>query len=117
MYSAGSSASTAKPTVVVGVMPAVFDFPFTPQVWMPLDLSNDVSARTAHNYGVTARLRPGVSVAAAQAEMSAVAAQIARENPNGKQNVGANVALLHDDVTSFFRPTLCSSLQRRSSSF
>jgi len=94
------------PTVVVGVMPAVFDYPFTPHVWMPLDLSKDGSARSAHNFAAIARLRPGVSVAAAQAEMSAVAAQIARENPDGKTSVGAKVTLLHDDLTSFFRPTL-----------
>ena len=74
----GNTAST-----VVGVMPAGFGFPVSHSLWVPLRL-NDASY--AHRAGAPikmfGRLAAGVTLAAAQAELNAVAAQTALEFPD-----------------------------------
>jgi predicted permease len=57
---------------VVGVMPEAFDFPAGSEVWAPSELEADNSGRTAHNWSVVARLKPGVTLASAAAQMDAV---------------------------------------------
>ena len=81
---------------VIGVMPAGFEFPFDAEdptdVWMPI-MSSRFAAQWADQRGASflnalGRLRPGVSVAAAQAELATIAARIAQENPrNGTRGV------------------------------
>jgi putative ABC transport system permease protein len=72
---------------VVGIMPAGFRFPLGKRrdVWIPLLqdplFSTFVPYRDAHFLGPIARLKPGVSVAQAQAEMDTVSASLAREFP------------------------------------
>ena len=63
-----------QPYTVVGVMPASFTLPAwdpaAAQLWVPLGWTPQQRAeRRNHNYLVVARLRPGVSVEQAQAEM------------------------------------------------
>ncbi|MGA8159286.1 MAG: ABC transporter permease [Acidobacteriaceae bacterium] len=75
---------------VVGVMPAIFRTPFvgqTDQVWIPLaqdPLFSHWRTRppSAHWLPVIARLRPGVSVATAQAELRTIGADLARQFPD-----------------------------------
>jgi len=73
---------------VVGVMPSGFYFPpfwreWAGELWVPgLDLSNPV--RTAHEYIAVARLKPGVSLAKAQAEMDTIAQRIVQQAPDDK---------------------------------
>jgi len=84
------------PVTVVGVMPASFEFPFDAEdptdVWMPI-MSSRFAAQWADQRGASfldtlGRLRPGVGVAAAQAELTTVAARIAEANPrNGTRGV------------------------------
>lgn len=71
---------------VTGVMPPGFSYPvgaaFAPQVWVPAALtSDDTGGRQfkALQYTVMARLRPGVSVASAQAEMTLIQKRVAAE--------------------------------------
>src|SRR5207237_2090678 len=60
---------------IVGVMPADFTFPDpSVEVFVPLSLRRE----EGRNYSVVARLRTGTNVAAAQAEMSSIAAQTAQ---------------------------------------
>jgi putative ABC transport system permease protein len=49
---------------VIGVMPAGFDFPERSEAWFALPTA-DGTERSAHNYSVIGRLRPGVSMARA----------------------------------------------------
>jgi predicted permease len=63
---------------VIGVMPAGFKFPatapFDAQVWMPVQLGDKDKGRDwqSERYDVLARLRPGVSLASASAEMQTI---------------------------------------------
>ncbi len=79
--------------VVVGVMPAEFFFPSRGvQLWIPLGYEPKVfvERRQAHGLRAIARLRPGVTLAQAQSEMTAIASQLEREYPytNTKMSVG-----------------------------
>jgi putative ABC transport system permease protein len=90
---------------VVGVMPPGFSFPSSGvgaavDVWRPFTRANfDPDERTSHNNQVVARLAPGVTVEAAQQEMTRIAADIALEHPQQMTGWSARVVPLHDDIT------------------
>jgi putative ABC transport system permease protein len=81
-----------QPATVVGVMPPGFAFPFRERVWVSLKLDLARAARgQGQTVGVYARLKDGVSLDRAQAEMSAIARGLAREYPLTNKNVDARV--------------------------
>jgi putative ABC transport system permease protein len=84
---------------IVGVMPRGIAFPDQSQLWVPLALSpQELAVRGSHYLRVFARLKPGVSLARAQREMSDLAAQLVREYPETNTNVGAVVVGLRDQL-------------------
>jgi predicted permease len=76
---------------VVGVMPPRFTHPGWSQLWTPLAL-RDFSERKLHGLRVAARLRAGVTLERAQAEMDAIARQLESEHP--ETNAGMRVRLV-----------------------
>ena len=77
-----------KPFTVVGVMPATFRFPQVrerEQVWIPLPqdplYSGFMPSRDSHWLEVEGRLKPGVSMQRAQAELEGLAARSAKAIP------------------------------------
>jgi ABC-type lipoprotein release transport system permease subunit len=64
---------------VVGVMPAGFALPQDAEVWIPRELFPQETSRSAHNWSVVARLRPGIKTEQAYAEVSAIANQLKQE--------------------------------------
>src|ERR1051325_8626641 len=92
---------------VVGVMPQNFMQPAPPPLWLPVGPQDwkDRDVRIAGD--VIARLKAGVSLEQARAEMNAIAQQLAREHP--KENAGANrvnVVSLQQSVTGDVTPAL-----------
>jgi predicted permease len=76
------------PYEIVGIMPEEFEFP-TPwggrdesQLWAPLVLSRDDSARSSHWLGAIARLEDGVTAEEAEVELRGIATQLAEAYPN-----------------------------------
>ncbi len=69
--------------IVTGVMPAGFHFP-TPdtQLWLPMEINHANPDRSYWNSTAIARLRPGITVAAAQADMKALAARLYEAFPD-----------------------------------
>jgi putative ABC transport system permease protein len=65
---------------VVGVMPQSFDFPKDAEVWVPIELLSSGPSRTSHGKRVIARLRDGVTLAQARADLSAIGKQLRQEN-------------------------------------
>jgi predicted permease len=61
---------------VVGVMPANFDFPSGVVAWIPRELDEELTSRTAHNWRGLGRVRDGFTVAQARADLSAIAHRI-----------------------------------------
>ena len=86
---------------IVGVLPPGFAFPQEGvEFWIPIrDAALDPEERTSHNYLVLARLAAGATVESAQAEMTALAGEIAREHPAPMTGWGVNVVPLHEDLT------------------
>ncbi len=67
-----------KTFTVIGVMPAGFEFPYVgdgPAVWMPLVPVKENEERDSRSLTAVGRLKPGVSVQAAQAELSGIQSQ------------------------------------------
>ena len=88
-----------RPFTVVGIMPASFRSPFInskPEVWIPLVqdplFGSWMARRGGHWLAVFGRLKPGVSIAQAQAEMDAISARLATEYP--AENKGWTVRLV-----------------------
>ncbi len=73
-----------RPTEVVGVMPEGFEFPASGvQLWLPSRKGESATqGRGNNNFFVIGRLKDGVSLAAAQAQVEAVAARIQAANPD-----------------------------------
>ena len=94
---------------VVGVMPA--DFRPLTQLWMPHSSASFFdSIRTARDskfgWDVLAKLRSGVRLEQAQAEMNGVAARLAAAWPETNRGSGVRVVSLLDQVTSQVRLAL-----------
>jgi putative ABC transport system permease protein len=66
----------------------------------------DDSSRSGHNFNAIGRLKAGISVATAQAEMSALAARLAAAYPESNRDVGAVVVPLHTELSRTARPSL-----------
>jgi ABC-type antimicrobial peptide transport system permease subunit len=64
---------------VIGVMPSGFSFPQDTEIWVPRELFPEETSRSAHNWGVVARVRPGVAIEQARAEVSAIGKQLKLE--------------------------------------
>ncbi len=85
---------------VIGVMPAAFAFPDRRQAfWKPFHFDAEEAAkRDTHYLEVVARLKPGVTVRQAQANLSLIAAQLTKEYPATNTHVGAVVVALQEDL-------------------
>jgi len=93
---------------VVGVLPRRQAFPVWADLWLPLSLLEPQLADTRqfHPLEVIARLRPNVSQQRAQAEMQAIAGQLAQAYPATNRTVGATVVPLAEQVSGSVRPAL-----------
>ena len=92
---------------VVGVMPASFQFP-APRVdvFIPFSTIPDNAIprmRPVRVLDVVARMKPGVTVAQATAEMNAITRGLAEQYPENKNLSGASVAPLHDSIVGKVR--------------
>jgi putative ABC transport system permease protein len=93
-----------RPFIIVGVMPASFAFPSREaQLWQPLVfppfLMKDPTMRGNFILSVVGRLRPGVSVEQASAEMGVIAGQLQRTYPKENEGIGATVVALRDVIS------------------
>ena len=86
---------------IVGVMPPGFDLPGIADVWIPLQMDIDslpLADRAATNNTIVARLRPGVSLEQADAELKAIARQLEQEYPNFRRGWAVKVVPFRQDV-------------------
>jgi len=92
---------------VIGVMPPTFDFPPKAQVWVPLAWTDKERAvRGNHNYIVAARLKPGVDMKQAQAEMDTISSRLQQQYPVDNAGWGAVVVPLREELVGDVRPAL-----------
>ena len=92
---------------IVGVMGPEFRMPGWAQMWRPMAFTEkERVVRGEHHYLAFARLKPGVTVGQAQAELSNIAGRLAEQYPEDDRGWGAKVLPLREDMVSDVRPTL-----------
>ena len=91
---------------VIGVLPDGFAFPPDTALWLPADLDGETPSRTSHNFNAVGRLRDGVSVGQAQANISAIARRI--HDTSEEQGVLKDAAIvpLRESLTGTARSAL-----------
>lgn len=93
--------------LLAGVMPPNFRFPEFAQMWTPMAWTDTEKAvRGEHHYVVIARLKPGVGINQAQAEMNTISTRLEQLYPADDKGWGAVVVPLHDDMVSDVRPAM-----------
>src|SRR3954471_14905393 len=101
----------AQPYVVIGVMPAAFDFPpgANVDVWTPLSFDpNDAHGRSrkARSLNVVGRLADGIGQQQAPREMSVIAGRLAAAFPDSNTGWGARVISAQEQLVTTVRPAL-----------
>ena len=103
-----------QPATVIGVMPATFGWHILGKsrarkpadIWMPLQITNDLRERRGRFASAVARLKPGVSMDQAQHEMQTIGARLAQQYPNFNTDWGVNVVPLRTQMTGEIRRPL-----------
>jgi putative ABC transport system permease protein len=96
------------PHTIVGVMPPAFAFLWQGKadLFMPLSFNSPQLRGTARVFPVVARLKPGVTIAQAQAEMDVVLPQLEPTMPVPSKGWRARVVPLHEATRGELRPAL-----------
>ncbi|HXD33045.1 MAG TPA: ABC transporter permease [Pyrinomonadaceae bacterium] len=93
---------------VLGVMPREFNFPAATDLWVPMNFDSrpGMKQRKAHFLRPVGRLKPGVTIAQAQADTDNVARRLEEQYPD--TNTGWNLRLvsLREQLVGKTRPTL-----------
>jgi putative ABC transport system permease protein len=76
------------------------------EVWVPLELDPAAALRGSHSLRVIGRLRPGVTEAQAQTEMSAIAERLAQAYPATNSGRGVRLVPMLEQVTGNVRRVL-----------
>jgi putative ABC transport system permease protein len=97
-----------EPFTVVGIMPPDFQIPIDEiEVWIPAQYyPNYKPVRSAHNYFAIGRLKPGVELSKAQAEMDTIANRLAQAYPEDNKGIGIKLTQLQEMIVSDIRPAL-----------
>jgi putative ABC transport system permease protein len=88
-----------EPYTVVGIAPAGFGQASKVDAWMPMAFKPDETANDArggHYINVVGRLRPGVTVAQARAELEVLATQLAKQYPDSNKGWGIFMMPIQD---------------------
>ena len=109
---------SGRSSTVIGVMPQGWKFPVADEkidYVMPLQylVASALNNRGAHFLSVVGRLKPGVQMRQAEAELSAIAGRLSKQYPDTNMNfTGMAVVTLHSDVVGNVRPALVRSPRR-----
>ena len=91
-----------KPHEVIGVMPGDFEFPKRVDIWLPVETLRSESGfmNRSNHPGLrgVARLKAGVTIEQASAELQAISARLANQYPDENKNISARVDTLFDSV-------------------
>jgi putative ABC transport system permease protein len=103
---------------VVGVMPAGFQFPIEAEpveVWVTSSIDGEKTdpkepslneQRGAHYLQALGRLKPGVTLEQAQAEMDVIGANLEKQYPDSNTRRGVKLVHYHNDLTSDYSEAL-----------
>jgi putative ABC transport system permease protein len=86
---------------IIGVMPAGFDLPGATDVWVPLQVKIDslpLMQRAMPAYDIVARLKPGIELQQADAELKTIARQLEEEYPDLRRGWSVRVISLRQQL-------------------
>lgn len=96
--------------LVIGVMPAGFGLGWDEELWMPLDLTDDLSrpvtARRQHYLQIIARLKTGQSIDAARTELTTIAKRLEAQYPESNNGRTVTAVPLREVMTGKVRTPL-----------
>ncbi len=96
-----------RPYTIVGVLPASYQIYRSLDIWLPMSrYPDDLTAHIHHGIVPVARLKPGVTLAEARAEIDTLNRQEAVAFPDTHQNWGTTVQPLQDPSVAKLRRTL-----------
>ncbi len=92
---------------VIGVMPPRFSFPkLSADLWLPLPIDHSANWQGGRSFGAVARLKPGVAVQQADADLKRIAAQLGQERPDFDKGWSAEAIPMLADATGDVRTAL-----------
>jgi putative ABC transport system permease protein len=105
-------ALNAKKYTIVGIMPASFRYPFQTQMWIPLDMDfkSWMGQRGSHWANAIGRVKPGVSIATARADLKLISGRLEKTYPDSNDKVGSEAVPLHADLVGDSRGALLTML-------
>lgn len=101
-------------TTVIGIMPPGFEYPISddPQdFWEPLFsaafMTSEIREERANrSFDVFGRLKPGVTLEQAKADLDLLSRQIEQQWPQSNTNLSFSAVSMHEDLTRDYRPAL-----------
>jgi putative ABC transport system permease protein len=102
-----------EPYTVVGVAPSGFGAASEVDVWTPMAFKPDETDnknRGAHYVNAAGRLKPGVTVAQAKAELEVIATQLAQQYPDSNKGWGIFMMPMQDYTVRDVKPVLYTLL-------
>jgi putative ABC transport system permease protein len=101
-------------TTVIGVLPSDFTLHITkssmsnrpPEIWQPWQVSNQLRLRQGRFAMAVARLKPGVTLPQAQAEMDTIAGRLEKAYPDFDTNSGVSIVPLRTQFSGEIRKAL-----------
>jgi putative ABC transport system permease protein len=103
-----------QPATIIGVMPATFGWHIQrnsrakkpADIWIPLQITNELRERHGRFASAVARLKPGVTMDQAQREMQTIGARLEQQYPDFNTGWNVNVVPLRRQVTGEIRRPL-----------
>ena len=84
---------------IVGVLPAWYTLPARADLFVPLDMrKGKIGSRGTHQWRAIGRLRPGVTVTQAQADLHVIAERLQKQFPDNNRGVDAIVTPMSEDL-------------------
>lgn len=93
-------------TTIVGVMPPGFDYPGQSELWVPFPLDPAKERRDNRFLGVVTRLKPGVTIPQAQAELNTINQRLAQTYVETNSGWTVKLTDLHERLVGAMRTSL-----------
>jgi putative ABC transport system permease protein len=93
----------SNPYTIIGVMPAWFRGPGQADLWVPLDMSlENIGRRGSHSWRGIGRIKAGVTLEQARADLRAIAERLEKQFPDSNRNVDAVVIPMREWLVGGF---------------
>ena len=94
------------PRTIVGVVPHHLGEMVNADLWLPTAVNPSDSQRRSHNYGIVARMKPGVTVEQARAEMVTISRRLEQQYPATNSGWGVRLFPMAEMYSGRIRPVL-----------